>query len=153
MSDNQVFSNKSLSMTVLMTPDKANFSGNVHGGEILKLMDQVAYACASRYCGKYVVTLSVDQVLFKEPIRVGDFVTFLANVNYVGNSSMEVGIKVIAEDLKHQSVRHTNTCYISMVAMEDGKPSKVPPLEMKDEEDRLRFTLGKKRKEDRLKKR
>lgn len=67
-----------LSMTVLMTPDMANFSGNVHGGAILKLLDQVAYACASRYSGQYVVTLSVDQVTFKQPIHVGELVTFLA---------------------------------------------------------------------------
>ena len=65
-----------LTMTVLMTPDMANFSGNVHGGTILKLLDQVAYACASRYAGGYVVTLSVDQVIFKEPIYVGELVTF-----------------------------------------------------------------------------
>ncbi len=115
MSDMSVFSHKSLSMTVLMTPDKANFSGNVHGGEILKLLDQVAYACASRYCGGYAVTLSVDQVLFKQAISVGEFVTFLANVNYVGRTSMEIGVKVIAEDLRKGTVRHTNSCYITMV--------------------------------------
>ena len=80
-----------LSMTVLMTPDMANFSGNVHGGAILKLLDQVAYACASRYAGQYVVTLSVDQVTFKQPIHVGELVTFLAAVNHTGTSSMEIG--------------------------------------------------------------
>src|SRR5262249_61774860 len=68
-----------LSMTVLMTPDMANFSGNVHGGHILKLLDQVAYACASRYAKRYVVTLSVDQVVFRQPIHVGELVTFLAS--------------------------------------------------------------------------
>jgi uncharacterized protein (TIGR00369 family) len=79
-----------LTMSVLMTPDMANFSGNVHGGAILKLLDQVAYACASRYSGSYVVTLSVDKVNFKEPIYVGELVTFLASVNHVGRTSMEV---------------------------------------------------------------
>ena len=74
-----------LTMTVLMTPDMANFSGNVHGGTILKFLDQVAYACASRYAGRYVVTLSVDQVMFREPIYVGELVTFLAAVNHTGN--------------------------------------------------------------------
>ena len=73
-----------LSMTVLMTPDMANFAGNVHGGTILKLLDQVAYACASRYAGRYVVTLSVDQVMFRQPIHVGELVTFLACVNHTG---------------------------------------------------------------------
>ncbi len=86
-----------LSMTVLMTPDMANFSGNVHGGAILKLLDQVAYACGARYAGCYVVTLSVDQVVFRQPIHVGELVTFMASVNYTGNSSMEIGVKVIAE--------------------------------------------------------
>ena len=62
---------KHLTMSVLMTPDKANFSGNVHGGEMLKMLDEVAYACASRYCGNYVVTLSVYQVVFKQPVRIG----------------------------------------------------------------------------------
>ncbi|HTK00841.1 MAG TPA: acyl-CoA thioesterase, partial [Bordetella sp.] len=89
-----------LSMTILMTPDMSNFSGNVHGGHILKYLDQVAYACASRYAGQYVVTLSVDQVVFREPIHVGELVTFLASVNYTGRTSMEIGIKVVTEDIR-----------------------------------------------------
>ena len=127
------FNSRELIMSVLMTPDRANFSGNVHGGELLKLLDQVAYACASRYAGCYVVTLSVDQVLFKEPIKVGEMVTFLASVNYVGRTSMEVGIKVVAEDIQNRCVRHTNSCYFTMVAVDQhGKPTRVPPLEIKD---------------------
>ena len=118
-----------LTMTVLMTPDKANFSGNVHGGTILKLLDQVAYACASRYAGRYVVTLSVDQVMFRQPIHVGELVTFLASVNHTGTSSMEVGIKVIAEEIRTRSVRHVNSCFFTMVAVdEQRKPAPVPPL-------------------------
>ena len=85
-----------LIMTVLMTPDTANFAGNVHGGTILKLLDQVAYACASRYAGRYVVTMSVDQVTFKQPIHVGELITFLSSVNFTGKTSMEVGVKVLA---------------------------------------------------------
>ena len=119
-----------LTMTVLMTPDMANFSGNVHGGTILKLLDQVAYACASRYAGHYVVTLSVDQVMFRQPIQVGELVTFLASVNHTGNSSMEIGIKVVAEDIRKQSVRHANSCFFTMVAVDDdGRTTPVPPLE------------------------
>ncbi len=133
------FNQRELHMSVLMTPDMANFSGNVHGGDILKLLDQVAYACASRYAGSYVVTLSVDQVLFKEPIRVGELVTFLASVNYVGKTSMEVGIKVVAEDIQNRSVRHTNSCYFTMVAFQDGKPRAVPPLEIENATQRQRF--------------
>ncbi|RZL32685.1 MAG: acyl-CoA thioesterase, partial [Rubrivivax sp.] len=93
-----------LTMTVLMTPDTANFSGNVHGGNILKLLDQVAYACASRYAGRYVVTLSVDRVIFRQAIHVGELVTFLACINMTGTSSMEVGIKVVAENIRTQEV-------------------------------------------------
>ncbi|GAA3907351.1 acyl-CoA thioesterase [Halomonas cibimaris] len=129
-----------LSMTVLMTPDMANFSGKVHGGAILKRLDEVAYACASRYSGHYVVTLSVDQVLFKQPIHVGELVTFLACVNHVGRSSMEVGIKVVAEDIRRQLIRHTNSCYLSMVAVDDnGKPARVPPLTLETPLQKLRF--------------
>lgn len=118
-----------LSMTVLMTPDTANFSGKVHGGTILKLLDQVAYACASRYAGSYVVTLSVDQVMFRQPIQVGELVTFLGSINHTGTSSMEVGIKVIAEDIRSKVVRHVNSCFFTMIAVDDeGRPTPVPPL-------------------------
>ena len=121
--------NAQLSMTVLMTPDMANFSGNVHGGTLLKYLDEVAYACASRYAGRYVVTLSVDQVIFREPIHVGELVTFLASVNYTGNTSMEVGIKVVTENIRERSVRHTNSCFFTMVAMDgERKPANVPTL-------------------------
>lgn len=122
-----------LTMSVLMTPDLANFTGNVHGGDLLKMLDQVAYACASRYSGGYVVTLSVDQVIFREPIHVGELVTFLASVNYVGKTSMEVGIRVQAENIQNRTIRHTNSCYFTMVAVDKhGKPTRVPPLEIKD---------------------
>ncbi|MEJ8848450.1 acyl-CoA thioesterase [Variovorax rhizosphaerae] len=118
-----------LSMSVLMTPDTANFSGNVHGGTILKLLDQVAYACAARYAGCYVVTMSVDQVVFRQPINVGELVTFLAAVNHTGTSSMEVGIKVVAENIRTQEARHVNSCFFTMVAVdEQRKPVQVTPL-------------------------
>ena len=117
-------------MTVLMTPDTANFSGNVHGGTILKLLDQVAFACASRYAGRYVVTLSVDQVMFRQPIHVGELVTFLSSVNHTGSSSMEIGIKVIAENIQNRVVRHVNSCFFTMVAVDDDKkPAQVTPLQ------------------------
>jgi len=129
-----------LSMTVLMSPDMANFSGNVHGGAILKLLDQVAYACASRYSGRYVVTLSVDQVMFLQPIHVGELVTFLASVNHTGKSSMEIGIKVVAEDIRTQVVRHVNSCFFSMVAVDDAsKPTPVPPLTPASPDERRRW--------------
>jgi acyl-CoA hydrolase len=137
-----------LRMTVLMTPDMANFSGNVHGGTILKLLDQVAYACASRYAGCYVVTLSVDQVTFRQPIHVGELVTFLASVNFTGTSSMEIGIKVIAENIRTQVVRHANSCFFTMVAVDDqGKPSPVPPLSPSTSDEIRRFHAAKLRRQ------
>ncbi len=141
------FSQHQLSMTVLMTPDMANFAGNVHGGAILKLLDQAAYACASRYAGTYVVTLSVDQVTFKQPIYVGELVTFMASVNFVGNTSMEVGIKVIAEDIQNRNVRHTNSCFFTMVAVKDGKPFKVPALSPETPDEKRRFAAAQLRKD------
>ncbi|NLF55602.1 MAG: acyl-CoA thioesterase [Thauera phenolivorans] len=132
-----------LTMTVLMTPDTANFSGKVHGGAILKLLDQAAYACASRYAGRYVVTLSVDQVMFRQPILVGELVTFLASVNHTGNSSMEIGIKVIAEDIRARVVRHVNSCFFTMIAVDDdGRPTKVPPLNPQTPDERRRFAAA-----------
>lgn len=129
-----------LSMTVLMTPDMANFAGNVHGGTILKLLDQVAYACASRYANRYVVTLSVDQVVFRQPIHVGELVTFLASVNATGTSSMEIGIKVIAESIRTQVVRHVNSCFFTMIAVDDdGKPVAVPHLTPSTADEKRRF--------------
>lgn len=141
-----------LTMTVLMTPNMANFYGNVHGGTILKLADEVAYACASRYSGYYVVTLSVDQVTFKEPIYVGELVTFHAEVNWVGRTSIEVGIEVIAEHIQTKAKRHTNTCIYTMVAIDkDRKPTTVKPLELKTEDQKRRFEAAKLRREYRLK--
>lgn len=143
---------KSLTMTMLMTPDKANFSGkNVHGGEILKMLDHVAYACASRYTGSYVVTLSVDMVLFKNPIKVGSLVSFHASVNYTGRTSLEIGIKVISEDIKDHSIKNTNVCYFTMIAMDDdGNTASVPKLKLETEDDRRRYNDAIERREARM---
>ncbi len=135
-----------LTMTVLMTPDNANFSGNVHGGTLLKYLDEVAYACASRYAGSYVVTLSVDQVTFRQPIHVGELVTFLASVNYTGRTSLEVGIKVITENIREKMVRHTNSCFFTMVAVdEQGKTVEVPKLLPRTEDETRRFANAQER--------
>lgn len=118
-----------LYMTVLMTPDMANFSGNVHGGTLLKLLDQVAFACASRYSGEYVVTLSVDRVVFRDVIHVGELVSFAASVNYTGRTSMEIGIRVDTENIKKGTSRHTNSSYFTMVALDaEGNSTPVPRL-------------------------
>jgi uncharacterized protein (TIGR00369 family) len=132
--------NHELSMTVLMTPDMANFAGNVHGGTILKLLDQVAYACASRYAGRYVVTLSVDQVTFRQSVHVGELVTFLA--------SLEVGIQVITENIQAHLLRHANSCFFTMVAVDEGgKPTAVPRLKPSTPDEQRRFEGAKVRKE------
>lgn len=135
-------------MSVLMTPSMANFSGNAHGGAILKMLDEVAYACASRYAGAYVVTLSVDQVIFREPVKVGELVTFAAAINYTGHTSMEVGIRVTTEDIHNHSIRHTNSCYFTMVALgENGRPVPVPQWEPKTDKEKQRWVAAKHRKE------
>lgn len=147
-----VFDVKRLTMAVLMTPDMVNFKGKVHGGDLLKLLDQVAYACGTRYCGDRVVTLSVDRVTFDQPIEIGFLVTFLACVNYVGNSSLEVGIKVIAEDLQKRLVYHSNSCYFTMVCVDEtGKPKKAPPLTPQTPDEIRRYKEAEERRKMRLK--
>ena len=149
--NNERLDKRCLEMTILMTPDKVNFSGKVHGGEILKLLDRVAYSCAARYSGHYVLTLSVDRVLFKEPVNVGDLVTFLARINYTGRTSMEVGVKVMAENLQTNKIRHCNSCYFTMVAVgKNGRPIPVPKLEISDKLAGRRYEDAKKRRDIRL---
>ena len=139
---------KSLYMTVLMTPDMANFAGNVHGGTLLKLLDQVAYSCASRYAGTYVVTLSVDRVLFHGPIHVGELVSFSATVNYTGRTSLEVGIRVDTENIRDGSRRHANSSYFTMVAVDEGgTPVPVPTLTPSTDIEQERFAAARARRE------
>lgn len=133
-----------LEMTVLMTPDMANFSGKVHGGALLNLLDRVAFSCASRYSQRYAVTLSVDQVVFKEPINVSELVTFRAAINHTGRTSMEIGIRVEAENIRSGQRRHTNSCYFTMVAVDDdGRPVPVPPFEPTEATDCRRYQAAK----------
>jgi acyl-CoA hydrolase len=115
------------------------------------MLDHVAYACAARYTGNYAVTLSVDMVLFKHPIKIGSLVTFYASVNYTGRTSMEIGIKVISEDIKEKTRKHTNVCYFTMIAVDaDGKPTPVPKLELETEDDKRRYNDAIRRKEARI---
>lgn len=119
-------------LTELMIPSYANFGGKIHGGILLSLMDKAAYACASKHAGTYCVTVSVDKVEFLQPVEVGELVSLTATVNHVGNSSLVVVIKVIAENVKTHTVKHTNTSYFTMVAKgDDDKPCQVPPLLLK----------------------
>jgi acyl-CoA hydrolase len=137
-----------LSMTILMTPDMSNFAGNVHGGLLLKYLDQVAYTCATRYARNYAVTLSVDQVVFREPVHIGELVTLQASVNWTGRTSMEIGVRVTTQDLLRHVVRHTNSCYFTMVAVgPDGRPVSVPPWRPRTAEERRRHAAAARRRE------
>ena len=139
---------KSLTMTVLPSADMVNFSGKIHGGAMLRLLDQVAYACAARYCGSYVVTHSVDRVVFRQPIHLGELVTFLSNVNYTGRSSMEIGIKVVTENPRTRVSTHVMSCYFTMVAVDDeGQPVPVPALEIETPNERRRYETAALRRE------
>lgn len=132
-------------ITELMIPSFANFGGKVHGGILLSLMDKVAYVTASKHSGDYCVTVSVDGVEFKEPVEVGDLVSLSASVNYVGNSSMIIGIRVTSLKPKTGVEKHTNSCYFTMVAKdENGKPTPVPPLILENKTEVRRFCDAKK---------
>jgi acyl-CoA hydrolase len=129
-----------VTISQLMLPSHTNFSGKIHGGYLLSLLDQIAFACASKYSGNYCVTASVDTVDFLNPIEVGELVTLKASVNYVGTSSMIVGIRVEAENIQTGKVKHCNSSYFTMVAKDDdGKNTKVPGLILSNNEDVRRF--------------
>lgn len=133
-------------LTELMIPSYANFGGKIHGGILLSLMDKVAYACASKHSGAYCVTVSVDNVDFMQPVEVGELVSLKGSVNYVGKSSMVVGIRVSAENVLSREVKHTNTSYFTMVAKDAaGKPHEVPPLILESQEDVRRFVEARER--------
>ncbi len=137
----------------LMLPSYTNFGGKIHGGYILGLMDQIAFACASKHSGSYCVTASVDQVNFLNPIEVGELVTMKASINYVGKSSMIVGIRVESENIRTGNKKHCNSSYFTMVAKDEtGNTVEVPGLELKTKLDAKRFIKAIKRKKTELKK-
>ncbi|MEO6730468.1 MAG: acyl-CoA thioesterase [Ferruginibacter sp.] len=139
-------------LTELMIPSYSNFGGKIHGGVILSLMDKVAYVCAAKHADAYCVTASIDTVDFLAPVEVGELVSLLASVNYVGQSSLVIGIKVISENIKTHLVKHTNTSYFTMVAFGDNnKPAQVPGLVLQSHLQARRFFEAYQRKE--LKKR
>ncbi|HEX8041167.1 MAG TPA: acyl-CoA thioesterase [Chryseosolibacter sp.] len=127
-------------ITELMIPSYANFGGKIHGGILLSLMDKVAYACASRHASTYCVTVSVDKVDFLQPVEVGELVAMHASVNYVGRTSLIVGIRVEAQNVKTGTIKHTNSSYFTMVAKgDDDKPTQVPELILENKEQVKRF--------------
>jgi acyl-CoA hydrolase len=136
----QKVSASKVTISELMLPSHQNFSGKIHGGYVLMLMDQIAFAAASKYSGSYCVTASVDTVDFLNPIEVGELVTLKASVNYVGNSSMIVGIRVTSENIQTGVEKHCNSSYFTMVAKDaQGKNVTVPALELNSHTDVRRF--------------
>ncbi|HWP30697.1 MAG TPA: acyl-CoA thioesterase [Fimbriimonadales bacterium] len=135
-------------MSELMTPEHANFLGNVFGGTILALLDKCAYVTASRFAGKVCVTASFDRVDFHSPIEVGELVHMIGSVAYVGRTSIQVWIQVYAENVQTGIIRHTNTCSATLVAIDErGKPTPVPRLKVETREDKVRYLEGKLRRE------
>lgn len=135
-----------ITISELMLPSHANFSGKIHGGYILNLMDQIAFACASKYSGAYCVTASVDTVDFLNPIEVGELVTMKASINYTGRTSMVVGIRVESQNIQTGKVNHCNSSYFTMVARdENGKGVPVSGLIVSNDLEIRRFLKAAKR--------
>jgi len=135
----------------LMMPHMANVLGNVHGGVLLGMMDRVAAVSAIRHAQRTCVTVSVDRVHFREPIHVGELVTMYASVNYAHRTSIECGVRVEAENPLTGVTRHTNSCYLTFVAIDaNGKPVAVPPVSPEDDEEKGRFAAAATRREQRI---
>lgn len=140
-----------VTLALLMQPNHANIHGNVHGGVIMKLMDEAGAATAIRHAQRPVVTVTVDQVLFREPIHVGDLVTLNAELTYVGRTSLETRIEVTAQNLLTAHITHTNTAYFVYVALdEQGRPTPVAPLLLETEAERMQWAAAKERQAYRL---
>jgi acyl-CoA hydrolase len=148
----KIIADSQISLSQLMLPSYSNFNGKIHGGYILSLLDQIAFACASKHSRAYCVTASVDTVDFLSPIEIGELVTLKASVNYVGNSSMIIGIRVEAENIQTGVVKHCNSSYFTMIAKDEvGNSIPVPGLILKDDNDIRRFIKGIKRNKIKLK--
>jgi acyl-CoA hydrolase len=138
----------------LMMPHHANNLGHVFGGVMLSMMDKTAAVAAFRHCRLNVVTASIDRVDFREPIHVGDLVVMKSSVNYVGRTSMEVGVRVEAEELLTGRRRHTNSCYLTFVAVDrNGRPIEIPGIVPESADEQRRFQAAQQRREVRLKER
>lgn len=136
-----------VSITELMLPSHSNFGGKVHGGHILNLMDQIAFACASKHSQAYCVTASVNRVNFLNPIEVGELVTLKAAINYTGRTSMVVGVRVESENVQTGETKHCNSSYFTMVAKNgEGKNIPVPGLIVEDNQGLRRFARSMERK-------
>ena len=140
-----------ITVAQLMHPEHANNLGNVHGGWIMKLVDEAGALACMRHCQRRVVTVFIDQMEFHQPIRIGDLVTLTAEVTYTGRTSIEAEIKVTAEDPTTGEQVHTNTAYVVYVALDDERrPTEVPPIRASTPEEQAKLDAGKKRQTERL---
>ena len=140
-----------ITVAQLMQPEHANNLGNVHGGWIMKLVDEAGALACMRHCQRRVVTVFIDQMEFHQPIRIGDLVTLTAEVTYTGRTSIEAEIKVTAEDPTTGEQVHTNTAYVVYVALDDERrPTEVPPIQASTPEEQAKLDAGKKRQTERL---
>jgi uncharacterized protein (TIGR00369 family) len=139
-------------LSQLMHPEHANLLGNVHGGWIMKLVDEAGALTCMRHAQRKVVTVTIDSMDFRQPIRIGDLVILKAEVSYTGRTSMEASVEVHAENPITGEQTHTNTAYLVYVALDDaGRPTPVPPLLAETEEEKQKLEQGKVRQEQRLK--
>lgn len=140
-----------LTLTHLMLPADANHMGRIHGGIVLKLIDEAAAACAQRFCRSLVATAAIDRIDFHHPVAIGDLVFLHANVNFSGRTSMEVGVRVEAENLQTGFVTHTNSAYVVLVAIDaDGKPIAVPRVTPRTDEQWAWHSAAEARRQKRL---
>jgi uncharacterized protein (TIGR00369 family) len=150
MADKRV-KDSQVTLSQLMLPQHANPRGNIHGGVIMKLVDEAGALCAMRHAQRQVVTVAIDSMTFHSPVQVGELVTLEASLNRVGRSSMEVEVQVTAEDPLTGECTHTNTAFLVYVALDkDGRPTRVPPLILETDEERRRWAEAEERQQDRL---
>ncbi|HEX5809645.1 MAG TPA: acyl-CoA thioesterase [Anaerolineales bacterium] len=141
-----------ISLSQLMHPEHANLLGNVHGGWVMKLVDEAGALACMRHAQKKVVTVAIDSMTFREPIKIGDLVILKAEVSYTGRTSMEAAVEVVAENPITGEQTHTNTAYLVYVALDDeGRPSSVPQLQAETEEERQKMERAQERQQQRLK--
>ena len=143
MTQEKRVSESRVEMAQVMFPMDANMAGNVHGGTIMKLIDTAAGIAAQRHCRTNVVTASMDRLDFHEPVFMGEIVILRASINYVGSTSMELGVRVDAENLMTGEVRHTNSAYVTMVSLDENrKPTPAPKIVSETEDEKRRFEEG-----------
>ena len=151
-SESKTVSASRITLSQLMHPEHANLLGNVHGGWIMKLVDEAGALACMRHAQRKVVTVAIDSMTFRQPIRIGDLIILNAEVSYAGRTSMEAEVHVIAENPVTGERTYTNTAYLVYVALDDeGRPTSVPPLKAETEDEKLRMKKAQERQERRLK--